>query len=93
VTSYDPISEYNNLKKELKLYDISLLKKPSVLALNKVDLLTDEDVNKLKLNLDTPIVKVSALTGEGIDKFLNIIIKELEKVKLKKKEEIKIGTF
>jgi len=93
VTSSDLISEYKNLKKELRLYDLSLLKKPSILALNKVDLLAEEDVNRLKLNLDTPIVKVSALTGEGIDKFLDIMIKELEKVKLKKKEEIKIGTF
>jgi len=93
VTSSDLISEYNNLKKELKLYDLSLLKKPSILALNKVDLLTEEDKKKLKLNLDTPIVKVSALSGEGIKELLEVISLELEKVKLKEKEEIKIGTF
>lgn len=93
VKSNDLISGYNDLKKELKLYDISLLKKPSLLALNKVDLLTEKDVNKIKLDLDTTVVRISALTGQGIDRLLDIIIKELEKVRSKRKEEIKIGTF
>lgn len=93
VTTSDLASEYNNLKKELKLYDISLLEKPSILALNKIDLLSDKDKGKLKINLDTPVVKISALTGEGIKALLKAIDLELKKVKSEEKGEIKIGTF
>jgi GTP-binding protein len=93
VTTSDLALEYNNLKKELKLYDISLLEKPSILALNKIDLLTDKDRGKLKIGLGTPVVKISALTGVGIKELLRVIDLELEKVKLKEKGEIKIGTF
>jgi GTP-binding protein len=93
VTASDLISEYSNLKNELKLYDLSLLEKPAVLALNKIDLLTEKDKKRLKLEIDLPLVKLSALTGEGIEKLLDCINQELEKVKLREKGEIKIGTF
>ena len=93
VTASDLISEYDNLKNELKLYDLSLLEKPAVLALNKIDLLTEKDKKRLKLEIDLPLVKLSALTGEGIEKLLDCINQELEKVKLREKGEIKIGTF
>jgi GTP-binding protein len=93
VTASDLISEYSNLKNELKLYDLSLLEKPAILALNKIDLLTEKDKKRLKLELGLPLVKLSALTGEGIEKLLDCINQELEKVKLREKGEIKIGTF
>ncbi|HEX9913253.1 MAG TPA: GTPase ObgE [candidate division Zixibacteria bacterium] len=93
VTASDLISEYDNLKNELKLYDLSLLEKPAILALNKIDLLTEKDKKRLKLELGLPLVKLSALTGEGIEKLLDCINQELEKVKLREKGEIKIGTY
>ncbi|MCJ7498060.1 MAG: GTPase ObgE, partial [candidate division Zixibacteria bacterium] len=93
VTASDLISEYDNLKNELKLYDLSLLEKPAILALNKIDLLTEKDKKRLKLEIDLPLVKLSALTGEGIEKILDCINQELEKVKLREKGEIKIGTL
>ncbi|MFH0931865.1 MAG: GTPase ObgE [Candidatus Zixiibacteriota bacterium] len=93
VTASDLISEYDNLKNELKLYDLSLLEKPAILALNKIDLLAEKDKKRLKLEIDLPLVKLSALTGEGIEKLLDCINQELEKVKLREKGEIKIGTF
>jgi len=75
------------------LYDLSLLEKPAILAVNKIDLLTDEEKKKIKVNLDMPSVKISALTGVGIKELLNIISRKLEKGKLQEKEEIKIGAF
>jgi len=93
VTVPDIPLEYNRLKQELKLYDLSLLEKPAILAVNKIDLLTDEEKKKIKVNLDMPSVKISALTGVGIKELLNIISRKLEKGKLQEKEEIKIGAF
>ena len=93
VTNPDLTSEYNNLKKELKLYDLSLMEKPSLLAVNKIDLLAEKEREGLKVNLGTTVVKISALTGEGIKELLDIITLELEKVKLKEKGEIRVGTL
>jgi GTP-binding protein len=93
VTVTDIPLEYNRLKQELKLYDLSLLEKPAILALNKIDLLTDEEKKKIKVNLDMPSVKISALTGEGIQELLNMISRQLEKIKIQEKKEIKIGAF
>jgi GTPase len=93
VTVPDIPLEYNRLKQELRLYDLSLLEKPAILALNKIDLLTDEEKKKIKVNLDLPSVKISALTGVGIKELLNIIRRELEKGRLQEKGEVKIGTF
>jgi GTP-binding protein len=93
VTMPDIPIEYNKLRQELKLYDLSLLEKPAILALNKIDLLTDKEKKRLKVNLDLPSIKISALTGVGIKELLNIISRELEKGKLQEKGEIKIGAF
>jgi len=93
VTVPDIPLEYNRLKQELKLYDLSLLEKPAILALNKIDLLPDKEKKKIKVNLDLPSVKISALTGVGIKELLNIISRELEKGRLQEKGEVKIGAF
>lgn len=93
VTISDMPLEYNKLRQELKLYDLSLLEKPSILALNKIDLLTDKEKKKIKVNLNMPSIKISALTGEGIKELLNMISRQLEKIKMQEKEEIKIGAF
>ncbi len=77
VTMPDIPIEYNKLRQELKLYDLSLLEKPAILALNKIDLLTEKEKKRLKANLDIPSVKISALTGVGIKELLNIISREL----------------
>jgi len=91
VTVSDIPLEYNKLKQELRLYDLSLLEKPAILALNKIDLLTDKEKKKIKINLDMPSVKISAVAGEGIKELLNMISRQLEKIKMQEKEEIKIG--
>ena len=93
VTVSDIPLEYNKLKQELRLYDLSLLEKPAILALNKIDLLTDKEKKKIKINLDMPSVKISAVAGEGIKELLNMISRQLEKIKMQEKEEIKIGAF
>ncbi len=93
VTDSDLVSDYDNLKKELKLYDLSLMDKPSLLALNKIDLLAKKEKRRLKVNPGITVVKISALTGEGIKELLNTITLELEKVKSKEKGEIRVGTI
>jgi GTP-binding protein len=93
VTTSDIPREYNKLRQELKLYDLSLLEKSAILALNKIDLLTDKEREKIKIDLDIPSIKISALTGAGIKELLNMISRQLEKIKIQENEEIKIGAL
>lgn len=80
VSATDAISQLDELKKELELYDPELLKKPQIVVWNKIDLLEKE--NKLKLNgKNRADYRVSALTGEGIDKLASVLAKILEELK------------
>jgi GTP-binding protein len=67
------VQDYKVLRNELKSYNPELLKRPCLVVLTKMDLpATDNDdaiamTNKLEL----PILKISALTGEGLDELKN----------------------
>jgi len=80
----DPLEAFETLRKELKEYSEKLLEKPQVVVLNKIDAVSDrerleklEKVFKEKYNL--PVVKISALTGEGINELKYQLREILEK--------------
>lgn len=73
--------QLTTLKKELRLYDQKILEKKKFVALNKTDLLSREEKEKLKLDIDIPCQKISALSGEGVLKLLELLEKELERGK------------
>ncbi len=56
----DPAGDYNTLRNEIREYNPRILEKPSIVVLNKIDL-----VGNYKLKEAIPI---SALRGDGIDK-------------------------
>lgn len=64
-------SDYQKLNEELKLFSKELAKKPQMLAVNKVDATIPEIIDEVKKNFKAqkPIF-LSAVTGEGLDKFL-----------------------
>jgi len=74
----DPLMDYYILENELKEYDPSLLNKDKIVIINKIDLISSENINinqiisefKKKGILTLP---VSALTGTGIDKLKKIL--------------------
>ncbi|OGC87273.1 MAG: GTPase ObgE [candidate division Zixibacteria bacterium RBG_16_48_11] len=71
--------QLKELEKELQLYDPGLLKKPRVVALNKIDL--GEEKHKFKSNgKKEKFYPISALTGEGVDRLLNKLAQILEKL-------------
>ncbi len=81
ITSPDPGAEFQQLKDEMRLFDPDLLKKRAILALNKVDLLTQRNY-QVRLNSELPRCRISALTGEGLEKLLDLVDKEFMKEKL-----------
>ena len=44
----DPLSDYNTLKEEIREYNPSILKKPSIIALNKIDLMENNELQILQ---------------------------------------------
>lgn len=77
----DPADDYQNLTKELKLYNKELALKPRIIALNKLDIVgAKENIKRFKKKF--PRLKaypVSALTGEGVGDLLGALHKRLKK--------------
>ncbi|WP_243028307.1 GTPase ObgE [Thermus albus] len=66
----EPLKTFRTLRKEVEAYDPALLQRPSLVALNKVDLLGPEEVAQRVAELSQegfPVLPVSALTGEGLE--------------------------
>ncbi|GAV21690.1 GTPase ObgE [Carboxydothermus pertinax] len=65
----EPVADFEALLKELGLYSEKLLKKPLIIAANKMDTATaQENLEKLRQHVKEryEIYPISALTGEGI---------------------------
>ena len=61
------------LHKELKNYNKELLEKKIIIAITKCDLVTEKELNNLKTNLDEEIIKISSITGYGLEKLKDAI--------------------
>ncbi len=81
----DPRDDYKQLLKELELYDKSLLKKPRLVAANKMD----EDaavanLKKFKTRYKTvDLVPISCLSEEGIPKLRKELLKRVRRLRKK----------
>lgn len=73
-TSPDPVDDFRTINRELELYSKKLSLKTQVLAINKIDVCTTKDLQKLikKFERSFPGLKgkihtISAVSGENID--------------------------
>jgi GTP-binding protein len=74
--------DYNVLTKELRSYNPSLLNKPRLIAITKLDLADSqlrEKLRAMRLQDGVPMCLISAVTGEGIPELLKVFGKLLEK--------------
>ena len=66
-TSDDVIRDYKTIRRELELYKAKLADKPEVIALNKIDSLSDEETQKkikaLSKATASPVYAISAVAG------------------------------
>ncbi len=84
-TSLDVLHELKMLKNELKSYNKTLPGKDSLIVLNKLDLVNDDDyINDLKASFpkNTKVLSISAETGEGLEELLD----KIDKIFFKKKK-------
>jgi GTPase len=83
-TSLDVLHELKMLKNELKSYNKTLPAKESLIVLNKIDLVNDEDyMNELTASFpkNTKVISISAETGVGLEELLD----KIDKIFFKKK--------
>lgn len=87
----DAVEDYNTIRNEMKLYNESLLSRPEIIALNKIEILSDDEtLEKFKREVDTDskIMQISAVTGQGIDELLYEIADTLDNYE--EQEEVEI---
>jgi GTP-binding protein len=88
----DPVREAKAIVEELRKYDESLYEKPRWLVLNKADLLSGQDREKVcrkflrKLGWEGKSFIISAITGEGCKELTYAIMDYLEKESAKREE-------
>src|SRR6185503_16594264 len=77
-----PWEDYQNLLKELELYDPGLLERPRLVVANKMDEpAAEENLKKFKRRIrKTPVLPIAAAFDEGIEKFKKVIRESVEDV-------------
>lgn len=80
VDNRDPREDYATLLNELKLYDPALLKKPRLVAANKMDLeAAKANLAKFKRRHKVDVVEISCASGAGLDKLKKELLKRVTK--------------
>jgi len=81
-TQEDVVGAYKTIRKELKAYSPELAKTKEILALNKCDALTPEEIEEksaaLKKASRKKIWCISGVSGEGVQKVLREMMKAVE---------------
>lgn len=81
-TQDDVVTAYKTIRKELKEYSKELYSKDEIVALNKCDALTPEEIKEksaaLKKASKRKIWQISGVTGEGVKPVLREMLKKIE---------------
>ena len=73
------VRDYKTIRKELKEFSAKLIKKEEIVVLNKIDAVSEKDLDKKMSELKKNKVlahPISAATNQGISELLNIILSE-----------------
>jgi GTP-binding protein len=89
-TQEDVAGAYKTIRNELKAYSPTLAKKPELIALNKCDALSEEEISEkmqaLKKASRKKIWPISAVAGDGVKPVLREMMKVIEKKREDDKE-------
>ncbi|TDQ64233.1 GTP-binding protein [Maritalea mobilis] len=84
-TQEDVVDAYTTIRGELEAYGHGLAEKHEILALNKADALTEEELAEKKLALEAAAGKkvhvISAVAGQDVDKVLFEVLGQLDDAK------------
>ncbi|MBI1806817.1 MAG: GTPase ObgE [Ignavibacteria bacterium] len=78
----DPKAQYKTLVNELKSFNETMLKKPHLIAITKMDLADEKlkkTLQKISFKKGIPVIPISAVTGEGLKELIDTVWKKLRK--------------
>ena len=82
-TSEDVVQSYKTIRDELKNYGDVLLKKPEIVVLNKIDALSQDEIDKkikdLKKVSKKKVIAISGVAKLGLDDLKKAIVEEMKK--------------
>lgn len=86
INEKDIVEGFKTINKELQKYDKNLLKKPQIIALNKIDTIDDELTQLLFKEIKRKIrkyeiFKISSVSGKGIPELMKATYKLIKKVR------------
>ena len=82
VDESDPVQNYRTIESELENYSAEIFERPRIIALNKVDLISEERLAELRAiftGFERPVFTISGVTGVGLDDLLNEMHDELDR--------------
>ena len=80
-TESDPFNNYQIIRQELENYEADIENKKEIIALNKVELLEEQEVATIKekfSTLDRRVFTISAATGYQLDQLTNLCLEYLQ---------------
>ena len=80
-----PIDDYKTINNEIALYNPALKKVPQIIALNKSDILFDDEqkkaVSEFKKSVKgKKVIEISGATAKGLDELRQAVVKKLEEL-------------
>ena len=93
VTQEDPVADYRTVRAELDAYDNGLIDKPEIIGLNKIDAVSDEELEEKRQAFVKEIgqdpLLLSAATGKGVREAMFALLKLVNQRRTKELKEIK----
>jgi len=81
----DPVEDFDTIRDELERFDPAVAAKPQIVAANKIDALDDpsrlERLQRHVRKTQLPFVRMSAVTGEGLDELLEAMWRAIAAVR------------
>jgi GTP-binding protein len=78
----DPIENYRVIRDELRQYDPRLADRPEIVVLTKAELPeADEAFESLLATCGKPVIKISSVTGEGLDNLRRAVVAGVDEAK------------
>jgi GTP-binding protein len=88
----DPVQDFETINAELRLFDPKVAAKPQIVVASKVDALDEpERAHALEQHVSRarlPFLRISAVTGDGIDVLLEALWREIIAVRAKEAEAV-----
>ena len=83
ITENDILENYLKIRKELSKYSVGLLKKKEIIIFNKIDIMTNDEIDKkinfFKKKVKKNIYKISVVQNKGLSTLKKVLINNVNK--------------